>query len=293
MSEDKNNKELLKGAYDIHVHAAPSIFPRWGDADDLVRLCDRYSMAGVVLKAHHGDTVALAQILNKQYACQVSGGVVLNQFVGGLNPACVEAALHLGAKIIWLPTLHARNHRLQLGSLGSFHFQKSGLDPDLSREIAILDESGNLLDPMKKILRLLTGEGLVLATGHVGKDEIFALHRYIVEHELDINLLVNHVFFTAPGLELEDLAHLHNDQTWFEISHLTYTEITRAASYDKVVSALKKHPEFKWVMVSDSGQTSNLKCPEALAQFASELRKRGVAEGELTQYLKENPRVLL
>lgn len=291
MSENLEN--LLKGAYDLHVHAAPSIFPRWGDAEELVQVCDQHGMAGVVLKAHHGDTTTLARILDKHAVCSVYGGVVLNQFVGGLNPACVDAAIQLGAKIVWLPTLHAKTHRIKLGSLGGFHFQKSGLDPGLSQEITLLDGSGNLLDPMKKILDLLSGTGVVLATGHVGKDEIFALHGYIGEQKLDINLLVNHVFFTAPGLEVEDLVHLHNARTWFEVSHLTYTEITKAAPYEKVVDALKKHPDFNWIMVSDSGQKANLKCPDALVEFASQLRQRGVTKNNLTQYLKDNPRVLL
>jgi hypothetical protein len=49
---------------------------------------------------------------------EVFGGVTLNPSVGGLNPAVVKATIAVGAKIEWLPTLFATNHREREGRDG-------------------------------------------------------------------------------------------------------------------------------------------------------------------------------
>ncbi|MFI5401000.1 MAG: DUF6282 family protein, partial [SAR324 cluster bacterium] len=46
----------LHDAVDIHVHAAPSIFPRLYDADRLVTEAQAAGMRAVLLKAHEGST---------------------------------------------------------------------------------------------------------------------------------------------------------------------------------------------------------------------------------------------
>ena len=38
------------------------------------------------------------------------GGIVLNNSVGGLNCNAIDAAIAMGAKIVWMPTVSAKNH---------------------------------------------------------------------------------------------------------------------------------------------------------------------------------------
>lgn len=72
-------EEYVKDAWDIHVHASPSLFPRWGDVIDLARECSVHSMAGIVLKYHHGSSVEAAYLANKVAGdITVYGGVTLN-----------------------------------------------------------------------------------------------------------------------------------------------------------------------------------------------------------------------
>ena len=288
-----NPAEVLHGAWDIHVHASPSLFPRWGDAEELTKVCFDNGMAGVVLKAHHGDTVSLAYVLNKKKGLHVFGGMVLNQFVGGLNPACVDSALQLGAKIIWLPTIHAKNHRVQCGCTGGFSFQKSQADSRHAREIEISDKNGNLKTSVKEILSILNKSGVVLGTGHISKKEIFLLHDFIKTQGHEIPLLINHVFFTAPGFEVHELERLQNHNTWFELSHLTYSNVTKAATYHKAATALLQYPHYNWILVSDSGQKTNLKAPEALMEFYSRLHEIGIKKSHLVQYAQHNPNRLI
>lgn len=45
-----------------------------------------------------------------QSGCRVYGGLVLNHYIGGINPAAAEASLKLGGRILWPLTLSSRRH---------------------------------------------------------------------------------------------------------------------------------------------------------------------------------------
>jgi len=71
-------------------------------------------MGAVLIKSHQNSTVERAWLVSQCVpGIRVYGGLVLNETVGGLNPAAVRLALDLGARQIWMPTRSARNHRLQ------------------------------------------------------------------------------------------------------------------------------------------------------------------------------------
>ncbi|NIO08533.1 MAG: hypothetical protein GTO40_11210, partial [Deltaproteobacteria bacterium] len=164
--------DIIRGAWDLHVHAAPSLFERWGDVWDLARVCGESGMAGLVLKSHHGSSVESATLVDgKVQGVRVFGGLVLNQFVGGLNPFAVEAAVALGAKIIWLPTIHAAAHGDCFGVLGGFPFQSASVNRRPPEGIRILNEQNQPVAPLLEILEVMDGRPTVLGTGHVSAEE--------------------------------------------------------------------------------------------------------------------------
>ena len=143
----------LDGAMDLHVHCAPSFFPRWGDGLDVARACEQAGMAGVLLKAHEGSTVESAAVLDRLVpTLRVFGGVVLNRYVGGINPAAAEAALRLGGRCVWFPTLDADAHPRAFGSTGAFPVQRGGIEPPSGQCIGI----GYMLLPERFNLHLST-----------------------------------------------------------------------------------------------------------------------------------------
>src|SRR5262249_29416379 len=64
----------------------------------------------IVLKSHDSPTASLAWAVQRDVgdAIAVFGGICCDREVGGMNPAAVEVALELGARIVWLPTLSSR-----------------------------------------------------------------------------------------------------------------------------------------------------------------------------------------
>jgi hypothetical protein len=284
---------IVEGAFDVHVHAAPSLFPRWGDAVDLARACAGAKMAGVVLKAHEGSTVEAARLLARVVPeLEVVGGVVLNDFVGGLNPLAVELCLALGGRVIWLPTIHSRCHGERIG-LGAFSFQGTPLAHTPARGFAVTGDDGRLLPAVRDILALLDGSGAVLATGHIAPAEIRAVQRAIEDEGRDIRLLVNHAFFTAPGLTIDELRELARPWTYFEACYLSVCPLVQATEPAAVAAAIEAVPEGRWILASDSGQETNPPAPEALARFAASLGEAGLAEAKLIEMLRDNPKELL
>jgi hypothetical protein len=274
----------MKNVYDIHIHASPSIFERWGDARQTAAACQKAGYAGIVLKAHHGSTVEIANIVNQQYDMDVFGGVVLNYFVGGLNPYAVDACCALGGKIVWLPTIHADAHK----PLGRFDFQEPSTTKFPDKGIRILSKKG-LTDAMYEILDILHGKNVVLATGHVSAKEAVTLVREVKQRGYDIRILINHVLFYTPDMDENDIETLKDPGVWFEISHLT--QKIHAASMDRLTRMITRHPDANWVMVSDAGQKGN-PSPQALRQFRDQLTSRHISDQTIEKMMVHNPRRL-
>ena len=162
--------ELLAGAYDLHVHTSPSVFPRMEDGFELVQEADAAGMAGVMLKSHYEPTALRAELINRHSGCkaQVYGGLALNWPVGGLNIYAVENALRAGARIIWMPTRDAQNS-LRFGNMEGDFFRRPG--------ISVLDERGGLKPCVYEIMDAVKASGAALATGHLSPKESVLLCR--------------------------------------------------------------------------------------------------------------------
>src|SRR5439155_24588289 len=97
----------LSGAADLHCHFGPVAHrERSVDAFEAAREAAAAGHRAVVLKSHDFPTASLAWSVGQVVPeIDVFGGVCCDREVGGVNPAAVEVALRLGARIVWLPTL--------------------------------------------------------------------------------------------------------------------------------------------------------------------------------------------
>ena len=117
----------MTGAVDLHCHPYPDLFPRLADDFDIVRAARDAGMKAIVLKCHHENTVSRAYLVQRVMpGIRVYGGVVLNYYVGGINAAAVEAALRLGGKEVWMPTVDAGYHAQVHGGTGGYDAQAGG-----------------------------------------------------------------------------------------------------------------------------------------------------------------------
>ena len=127
------NSEWTKGIIDLHIHSAPDIRQRKMNDIELMEAGVRLGARALVIKSHMVPTMDRATLVNQirkeKYPdsdLEMFGAIALNRSVGGINPYAAEAALKLGAKIVWLPTNTSSNH-----------FSKSGKNAEAARDAGV------------------------------------------------------------------------------------------------------------------------------------------------------------
>lgn len=168
---------LLVGAVDLHCHSGPAAMPRILDHHDALMDCAEAGFRALVYKDHYYLGTAHAIILEKLFAetgVRLFSGLALNNAVGGINPHAVDHAAKLGAKIVWLPTVSAKNH-IDLAASGAkgFTFPKTAkkmLDPI---PLTATDANGDLTDATKQVLDVIAEADIILSGGHLHVSELF------------------------------------------------------------------------------------------------------------------------
>src|SRR5437868_6204763 len=138
------------GVIDMHVHSHPDVFGRNMDDIDVARLAKSRGMRGIVLKNHVSETASRAALVMKVVpGVEVFGGIVLNNAVGGINPAAVEWMHRMyggRGKVVWLPTFESDKH-----------VKTFGKPTDKGIEVA---PGGKVLPQMEEILKIIARENL-------------------------------------------------------------------------------------------------------------------------------------
>lgn len=282
--------ELLEGVIDLHVHASPSLLPRYADDRELAREASEARMGGFALKAHEGDTTGRAYHLQQEFPkLSIFGGITLNPPVGGLNPAAVETSLRLQGKLVWLPTMYSVAHVEHLGDASGI----AGAGRVPGREpVSLLTEAGTLRETVSDILRLIKSYDAVLGTGHVGGQELFQVVK--AANELGISrILVMHPEFHVPNLSVAQQRELIDLGAMVEKCYLTTLPGQGAGG----ISDMAKHiielgPEH-CVLVTDFGQAAKGSPVSGMASFISALSEGGLTTDQIRLMASTNPRRLL
>lgn len=290
MQTATEHEDWLSGAIDLHVHAAPSVFPRWGDGAAVAATCRDAGMRGVVLKAHEGSTVEAAAALTATHPpLRVAGGIVLNRYVGGINPAAVEVALRMGGRCVWFPTIDSEDHVRAYGSTGAYRQQRGGEE---GRDaVRVLDLQTNLTREAREVIALARDHGACLATGHLGAA---AIDR-VVDAARDLGhdqLLVQHPCFSTPDLSLEQIEHVIRRGAYVELTYLAVSPMWADTTIDHSVEVLRRFGG-QVVVSSDAGQPHTPAPPEALRSFAQSLHERGADADVVRRALSEVPAALV
>jgi uncharacterized protein DUF6282 len=279
------------GAVDLHVHCAPSLFARWGDGLDVVLACEAAGMAAVLLKAHEGATYDGAAVLDRlSETVRVRGGIVLNRYVGGLNPAAVEAALRLGGRCVWFPTLDADAHAQAFGSTGAYPAQRGGIESPSG--IRLLDDAGRCVPEALEVLALAAEHDVLVATGHLSGVEVAALQRCAAAAGVR-RFLVQHPCFPVPALSTDELEPLVRAGAAVELTYLSISPLWQTSTIGEAAALLRRFGGERVVLASDAGQAHSPAPPDALAAFAQSLHEYGVPEPELRKALIDTPSRLL
>ena len=290
--------KALEGAYDLQVHVGPDVIARRIDDIDCAKEFLARGMKGFVLKSHYIQTGERAQVVTKAVpGSRVFGAITLNHSVGGLNPVAIELAGRTGCKIVWMPTVDAENETA--GRLDGGHV-KLPFWAKIQRELAaegispppltVVDGNGGLNDQTRRCLERIGKHHMILATGHLGRTEIFALVREVKEMGLK-KVLVTHAEFPSQNLTGEEQKALVDMGAYIE--HCFTTTHTNKASWETAFANIRKSGVSRTVISTDLGQTINPPVAEGFAMFAQRLLDAGFSVDEVRTMAVTNPAKLL
>jgi hypothetical protein len=286
--------EAISGAYDLQVHVAPDVIGRRIDDIDLAHEFLAYGMRGFVLKSHYVPTAERAKVVSKAVrGISAYGAITLNHAVGGLNPVGVEIAGRSGCKIVWMPTVDAENETAGLPSGGT---GKLPFWAEIQRELAgmgispprmrVIDGEGKLIGQARLCLELIGRHDMILATGHLGRDEIFALVKAGREMGLR-KVLVTHAEFPSQNLSADEQRELANLGAIIE--HCFTTMYTGKATWEGVFESIRRAGPERCLLSTDLGQTINPPVAEGFAMFAQKLLDAGFSVAEIRRMAVTNP----
>ncbi len=286
--------KCLEGAYDLQIHVGPDVIARRIDDIDCAKEFLAHGLRGFVLKSHYIQTGERAQVVTKAVpGIKAFGAVTLNHSVGGLNPVAVELAGRTGCKIVWMPTVDAENEtagRLDGGEAKLPFWAK--IQRELAAEgispppLSVIDGAGRLVDAARRCLERIAKHNMILATGHLGRKEIFALVRAGREMGLR-KVLVTHAEFPSQSLtgdeqkELADLGAV--------IEHCFTTTYTNKAPWETAFANIRKTGVARSLISTDLGQTINPPVAEGFAMFAQRLLDAGFSTDEVRTMAVTNP----
>jgi hypothetical protein len=282
----------VAGAIDLHCHYGPDTIGGTLDAPaehgvtalEAAREAAASGHAALVLKSHSFASPALAAAMTEATpGLQVFGGICTDFPSGGLNVSAVEAALALGAKIVWLPTLHS-------------HSDMARHDLGLNRPgIRVADEEGRVVSEVREIWSLIREKGAILATGHVSADEHYAVVR---EFAAQGSVLVTHAGeeMAGPRLTPGQCAELADLGAVIELTALTCQSVmgVQGKSPAEMVAMITAIGPARCTLSTDYGWSQLVPRPaDGLRDFLESLWEHGVVEKDLETMASTNPARLL
>jgi hypothetical protein len=279
-------RQLVRGAYDLHVHVDPDVIRRRITDLELARRYTDLGLRGFVLKSHYVPTAERAAVVRAAVpGVKALGAIVLNHAVGGLNPVAVEIAARGGARMAWLPTVDAANEahesepqpgkKLPLWAKLQLELREAGLPLP---PIEVLDGNRKVLPAVRQVLQVIGRNHMVLATGHLGRDEIMAVVAAAVEEGVR-HVVVTHPDYPTQNLSIADQRRLADQGAYLE--RCLAPSVSGKVPWERIFEATRAVGPEHSVLSTDLGQPANPPVEDGLALFADQLLGAGFSEEEV------------
>lgn len=280
------------GVIDMHIHPDPDVFGRALSDTEMALVAKRKGLRGIVIKNHVVPTADRAALLMQQVpGIEVWGGVVLNNAVGGVNPAAVEWMHRMSGgrgKVVWLPTFDSDKHIKTL--------------VDKNQSGILVAPNGKVTPATEEVLKIVARENLILATGHIHAEEVVAVVKRA--RELGVkNVLVTHAFTNIPGLTIAQAKDVAAMGAMLEICYLQFLAGPKAqyawlrhweqVDEKTVAMAVKEVGAKSLVLSTDLGQQGMMTSPDGLENAIGALKSQGVTDADIDLMMRKNPARLL
>jgi uncharacterized protein DUF6282 len=282
----------IKGLIDFHTHAAPDVFGRAVDDDELASMAATRQMEAVVFKNHVALTADRAWLARKHVpGAKVFGGIVLNGAVGGINPRAVEWMWRMQGgygRVVWFPTFDADNHVRRAGTAPS--------------GIEIVDERGHVSAAVREVLAVCAAQRLVVHTGHSSAPQALALIAAAREAGCD-RIVVTHAQFDVVGMTEDQMKKAAAMGAKMELcalgmlvgpdAPLEWMRHSPRVTVKDTAARIRSVGAQHFVLGTDLGQTGNPTPADGLQMFVTGLMAEGISRAEIDTMGREIPGALL
>jgi hypothetical protein len=290
-------RELLRGAYDTHMHVSPDVVERITDDISLAQKFKELGMAGLVLKSHYGSTAERASVVRAAVpGVDVLGAISLNRAVGGINPLAVEIAAREGARTVWLPTVDSVNEshereapagaKVPVWVKLQLELREQGIEIP---PVPVVDRDGVVLPEVREVLGMIARHGMLLATGHLGRNEIFAVVDAALEEGVT-DIVVTHPEFPSQDLSVEDQRALAERGALLE--RCFTTPHTGKVTWELWLENIRAAGPESSVLSTDLGQVFNPPVEDGMALMVDRLLDGGFEEEEVYVMAVVNTRIV-
>lgn len=294
MADEAAVKELVRGAYDMHIHSEPDVLPRKFNDIVLAEHAIEAGMAGVVLKSHYICTADRASLINQMFPqIKAFGGLVLNNSMGGMNPLAVDVAGRLGNKVVWFPTVDAENEVKNITGENV-----DGKPQPYWMTIArAMREKGIAGDPVKVVvdgkvtheaiqcMEVIAEYDMILATGHISPEEMLPVVKAAREAKVN-RVIITHPEFPATYLDQDQQRALGKYDVMFE---RCFTQpYTKKVEWETVYDNIRKIGPNSTILSTDLGQSTAPWVEEGLGMFISNLLDNGFTPSEIETMSHQN-----
>ena len=297
-SPTERARGLVRGAYDLHVHVAPDVPLRRIDDRSLSERFAELGLAGFALKSHYTSTAERAQVVSALFEdVVVVGTLTLNRAVGGMNALAVEIAAREGARIVWMPTVDSpaetagrtepkEDDKVPQWARLQHELRSLGLSIE---PVHVTGPDGGVLPETRAVLRAIARHGLILATGHLARDDTFA----IVEAALDegvADIVVTHPEFPCQDFSIEDQQALAERGCLVE--RCLSTPLSGKTTWEHVFEGVRAVGVERSLFSSDCGNPDYPPVEDGLALWADRLLEAGFDEDETREMIVSQSRRL-
>jgi hypothetical protein len=282
-------RRLVQGAYDLHVHIEPDVFPRRIDDLTLARRFRDVGLAGFALKSHYTSTAERARVVSAlSPEVHVVGALTLNWAVGGMNALAVEIAAREGARIVWMPTVDSpaetagrtepkEGDKVPQWARLQHELRMLGLSVE---PVDVTDAGGQVLAETRDVLRAIARHGLILATGHLARDDAFAVVDAALEEGVS-DIVVTHPEFPCQNFSIEEQQALAARGCILE--RCLTTPFSGKTTWEHVFDGVRAVGVERSLFSSDCGNPDYPPVEDGLALWADKLLEAGFDEDEIRE----------
>ena len=287
---EKRVLALLEGSIDIHIHSAPDVYPRLLNDVELAYSAKENGMRAILVKNHYFETASRAQIAASVADFPVFGGICLNLTNGGLNKHAVQMAVKLGAKQVWMPTVHSAHfvaNKAHVANLAT----EIGADVE---GVSLVKADGTLRDELYEIFDIIKAADVIFATGHVTKEEaklaVAAAAKRGVKKIVVTHPAATFVHYSVDDMkEILDLGATFLEHTWNDVTRQVSHPLQIATLFDMIKAVGAAHN----IMSTDAGQWLNPPAAQQMGIYINEALKSGISEKDIELMVKDNPAKIL